>query len=211
MTLAFVSDQPPDNELEQQKYILTAALTEAFRGLSRDDLRAIRKIVLSLLNLKHERFTNVKYALTDGRILDAARDLTALVMDSYRGQELSEKDCIDLLIKAGRLYMPFISFKAMDAFEKAIKIDPAHGEAHHHLANLYERLKDEKKAERHHDLAKEHGYDAEFDGIAGSAVADDKTDIVYARDLALLPITSGNHISSGLNLNLVIDNTGSKK
>lgn len=166
--------------ISQSKYILNAALIEVLRDKNPRDVQAARHAIFTMLESENNELEAIKYSLIDGRFLDAADELSMLAKKSH-------ENAGDLYLKAATIYAPFLSVKALTAFELAEERGADLSAHHRQLSSLYRRVGEHTKAEKHAALGLE--FDHHERSVAGVSVENDKADRPYAAEIKILPIT----------------------
>jgi len=106
---------------------------------------------------------------------------------NIRTVDLEVEICGELFFKAGILYRPFVSFKALTCFKKALGSNADSKSCHAELARVYKRLGDNVRHEKHDILA--YGSSSKTVANAGVSIENDQTNHPYASNVTLLPIT----------------------
>lgn len=173
--------------ISQSKYILSSALIEALRDHNPDDIKALKETVYWALEKPDDIFEPMKHSIIDGRILDAADQMAELAKQGVKSASLTAGLRGELFFKAGILYRPFLTFKALNCFENALQADVDAKLCHREIGRVYRRLGDVTRAVKHEMLSM--GASAQSIKLAGVSVDRDKPDQPYASNVTLLPIT----------------------
>ena len=131
--------------IEQSKLVLNAALSRVMKAREPKEFRRTRKVIFSLLDSRHPSLQAIKYILIEGRFLDAA---DALMLTADRALELRG----DYLLKAALIYLPFTPQKAVRAFDKAVIANADLSPYYRELAELHRLVGDRRKASHYADL-----------------------------------------------------------
>jgi len=166
--------------IRQSKYILNAAIIEVLRDSHPEDVSVAKKLIFDILDAKNSDLESIKYALIDGRFLDAAQEL-------FFKAGLNPEISGTLYKHSGVLYAPFMSLKAIEAFELAEKNKAELGPHRSQMARLYSRMADEKNAKIQAELAAE--YTAQNPESETEVISNKRTAKPYASNIAVLPIT----------------------
>ncbi len=176
-----------DESISQSKYILSAALIEVLRDRNPNDVKALKEVIFWVLEKSEDAFEVMKYSIVDGRILDAADEMVLLAKRSQNSASLAEGLRGELFFKAGILYRPFVTFKALTCFENALQANIDAKLCHAEIGRVYRRLGDITRAVKHEMLSM--GASAQSVKLAGVSVSNDKPNQPYASNVTLLPIT----------------------
>lgn len=179
----------------QAKYILNAALIEVLRDKNPYDVQAAKKVIFSLLESENPEFETIKYSLIDGRFLDAADELSELAKTSLENAGA-------LFLQAGVIFTPFLSVKAIAAFEKAEDSGADLTLHHAQIAKLYRKVGEIRKAEKHDRIADQ--LDHKEQVIAGVSVDNGTSGQPFAAEIKILPMTLGRDSRLRFTPNLIL-------
>jgi len=188
-------EQLSDEYIRQSKYILNAAIMEVLRDRNPEDVATAKALIFEILEDTDHLYERVKYALIDGRFLDAAEQL-------FDKAERSPDIAAKLYRQSAILYAPFMSLKAIQAYEKADLERAELGPYRAQMARLYHRLADIKNAEKQETLAK--AYAKENPESQPEIIDNAQTARPYAANVMVLPLTlerdGARRFSANLNL-----------